>query len=226
MTGESKKQNSIAQAYLIMYNVAMTAGWSVIGVGVASHVYKHRSYKGLYDQVEKQLLFFQTSAVLEILHAALGLVRSNVLLTTLQVFSRVGIVWGVIQPVAQVHEKEGIPMVLVAWTITEIIRYLFYTFVLLGFTPRIMLWLRYTLFIVLYPLGVTGELLSLYYSLPHVQKSGLYSVSLPNSLNFAFNYYYVLIGMFPLYIIFFPQLYLHMFAQRGKSLGSSSKKQN
>ncbi|XP_078485239.1 very-long-chain (3R)-3-hydroxyacyl-CoA dehydratase 2-like [Ciona intestinalis] len=220
-----KKQNSAAQAWLIMYNVAMTAGWSFIGIGVVSHLYKHGTYKGLYDQVEKQLLFFQTSAILEIFHAMFGLVRSNVMLTTLQVFSRVGIVWGVIQPVVQVHDKEGIPMVLIAWTITEIIRYLFYTFVLLGVTPKVMLWLRYTLFIVLYPLGVTGELLSLYYSLPHVQKSGLYSLYLPNNLNFTFNYYYVLLGLFPMYIIFFPQLYFHMFAQRKKSLSPPAKKQ-
>nr|XP_002131038.1 very-long-chain (3R)-3-hydroxyacyl-CoA dehydratase 2-like [Ciona intestinalis] len=220
-----KKQNSAAQAWLIMYNVAMTAGWSFIGIGVVGHFYKHGTYKGLYDQVEKQLLFFQTSAILEIFHAMFGLVRSNVMLTTLQVFSRVGIVWGVIQPVVQVHDKEGIPMVLIAWTITEIIRYLFYTFVLLGVTPKVMLWLRYTLFIVLYPLGVTGELLSLYYSLPHVQNSGLYSLYLPNNLNFSFNYYYVLLGMFPVYVIFFPQLYFHMFAQRKKSLSPPAKKQ-
>ena len=32
-----------------------------------------------------------------------GFVRSNVMLTFLQVFSRVGIVWGVIQPVPEVR---------------------------------------------------------------------------------------------------------------------------
>nr|CAB3251721.1 very-long-chain (3R)-3-hydroxyacyl-CoA dehydratase 2-like [Phallusia mammillata] len=212
----TRKQSPIAQAWLIMYNVAMTAGWLVIGLGIVNHFYKHRTHKGLYRQVEKQLLFFQTAAIFEIIHAATGIVRSNVMLTTMQVFSRVGIVWGVIQPVAQVHNTEGIPMLMVAWTITEIIRYLYYTFMLLGTTPYIVVWLRYSLFTVLYPLGVSGELLSIYNSLKPVRDSQMYSLFLPNQLNFSIDYHIVLIGTIPFYFIFFPQLYFHMFAQRKK----------
>ena len=223
MANSGKKTNPLTQAWLILYNVAMTAGWSIIGIGIANHYFKHQSYKGLYDQVEKQLLFFQTCAVLEIVHAMLGMVKSNVLLTFMQVFSRVGIVWGVIQPVKEVHDQAGFSMLLVAWTITEIIRYLFYTFLLMGISSHLLLWLRYTLFIVLYPLGVTGELVTIYYSLSPVRDSGLYSISLPNALNFSLNYHLVLIGTIPLYVIFFPQLYFHMFAQRKKQLDTQLK---
>lgn len=52
---------------------------------------------------------------------------------------------------------------------------------------------RYTFFIVLYPMGVAGELLTIYAALPYVQKTGLYSVALPNKYNFSFDYYTFLI---------------------------------
>ena len=223
VVSDKKKQNFMVLTWLILYNIAMTAGWAIIGIGIVNHFIKNQSYRALYSQVEKQLLFFQTCAVLEIIHAMLGMVKSNVTLTFLQVFSRVGIVWGVIQPIPEVHDQVGFTMLLVAWTITEIIRYLFYTFMLMGITPIVLQWLRYTLFIILYPLGVTGELLSIYYSLVPIRNSGLYSFSLPNIFNFSIDYYLVLMGTIPLYVIFFPQLYFHMFSQRKKVLRSVSR---
>lgn len=59
---------------------------------------------------------------------------------------------------------------------------------------------RYTFFIVLYPMGVTGELLTIYAALPFVQKTGLYSVTLPNKYNFSFDYYTFLILVMVSYI--------------------------
>ncbi|KAI3355719.1 hypothetical protein L3Q82_004308 [Scortum barcoo] len=60
--------------------------------------------------------------------------------------------------------------------------------------------LGYTFFIVLYPMGVTGELLTIYAALPNVQKTGLYSVTLPNKYNFSFDYYTFLILVMISYI--------------------------
>lgn len=59
---------------------------------------------------------------------------------------------------------------------------------------------RYTFFFVLYPMGVTGELLTIYASLPYIQKTGLYSVTLPNKYNFSFDYYTFLILVMLSYI--------------------------
>lgn len=49
---------------------------------------------------------------------------------------------------------------------------------------------RYTLFIALYPIGVTSEIMIIYHSLPVLKQSKLHSVELPNWFNFAFSYYY------------------------------------
>lgn len=77
----------------------------------------------------------------------------------------------------------------------------------------------YTTFIVLYPTGVTGELLCLYWAQSYAQKNKIWSIELPNSANFTFSYYYFLWIVMLLYIPLFPQLYLHMFALRKKVLG-------
>lgn len=59
---------------------------------------------------------------------------------------------------------------------------------------------RYTFFFVLYPMGVAGELLTIYAALPYVQKTGLYSITLPNNYNFSFDYHTFLILVMISYI--------------------------
>lgn len=53
-----------------------------------------------------------------------------------------------------------------AWSTTEIVRYSFYAFNLLGKNPYALLWLRYTAFYVLYPLGAGSEAFLIYATLP------------------------------------------------------------
>jgi len=44
-----------------------------------------------------------------------------------------------------------------AWSFTEVIRYTFYALNLVGLNPYPLLWLRYTTFYALYPLGAGSE---------------------------------------------------------------------
>ena len=53
-----------------------------------------------------------------------------------------------------------------AWSLTELIRYPFYGLSLLGYKPYPLLWLRYTTFYVLYPLGAFSEAYLNYLTLP------------------------------------------------------------
>ncbi|KAG7253163.1 hypothetical protein CRUP_028130 [Coryphaenoides rupestris] len=57
---------ALATAYLVIYNVVMTAGWLVIAVGLVRAYLARGSYHGLYYSIEKPLKFFQTGAVLEV----------------------------------------------------------------------------------------------------------------------------------------------------------------
>jgi len=204
--------------YLVFYNLAQFVGWMSIALTIVQLFLKGNFPNGLYEKVETSLYIFQTLALLEFVNAALGFVKSNAILTLFQVLSRVFLVWGVAYSVEEVRHTIGIVITLCAWSLVEIIRYLFYACNLVGYVPYWLSWCRYTLFIVLYPLGVTGELLSAYSALKYVKASQMYSVPLPNRANISFNYYYALILIMLTYVPIFPQLYMHMFAQRKKVL--------
>src|SRR6187402_1985849 len=46
---------------------------------------------------------------------------------------------------------------LLAWSITEVIRYSYFALSLSGYTPKPLVWLRYNTFFVLYPIGILSE---------------------------------------------------------------------
>lgn len=80
---------------------------------------------------------------MQIVHAATGIVKSNVILTTFQVLSRVMLVCGVLLATPDAVYSSGLPLALFAWSITEIIRYGFYGLNLLNAVPQILIFLRY-----------------------------------------------------------------------------------
>ncbi|WWC93110.1 uncharacterized protein L201_008076 [Kwoniella dendrophila CBS 6074] len=102
--------------------------------------------------------FIQSLAILEIFHTALGLVKSPLGTVASQVASRLWTVWGVVEAVPEVsHSSPLFTTMLLAWSLTEIIRYSFYFLNLLGIQSKPLNWLRYTTFIPLYPLGASSE---------------------------------------------------------------------
>ncbi|XP_045111421.1 very-long-chain (3R)-3-hydroxyacyl-CoA dehydratase hpo-8-like [Portunus trituberculatus] len=210
--------------YLVFYNVFLSLGWLIVLIQTVHHlVYEVGSLDGLWESTSSVLKIFQSLAILEVLHAAVGLVPSSVAMVIPQVTSRLVILWPVLCAVNNTHSSIGLPMLLVAWSVTEVIRYAYYFLSILKHVPSILTFLRYTLFIVLYPVGVTGELLCLYAALPTVAKTRMYSVSMPNALNATFDLHSTLIVFALLYLPVFPMLYMHMFAQRKKVLGKSKK---
>ncbi|XP_061181520.1 very-long-chain (3R)-3-hydroxyacyl-CoA dehydratase 2-like [Saccostrea echinata] len=222
-TQSPSAENGLSVAYLVAYNVLQMIGWTLLMFKLVYHMVTERTVVGLYDEVATFLNTFQTAAVLEILHCALGLVRSRVVLTAFQVFSRVFLTWAITYSVPSVQNYYGVLLFVTAWTVTEIIRYSFYFFSLLGGVPYFIVWCRYTFFIVLYPIGVTGELITVFSSLREVEEKKLYYLQLPNAANMSFNYFYFLIFFMIMYIPVFPQLYMHMLAQRRKVIGNIDK---
>uniref|UniRef100_A0A4W6DTH5 very-long-chain (3R)-3-hydroxyacyl-CoA dehydratase n=1 Tax=Lates calcarifer TaxID=8187 RepID=A0A4W6DTH5_LATCA len=85
---KKKGPGALATAYLVIYNVVMTAGWLVIAVGLVRAYLARGSYHGLYYSIEKPLKFFQTGAILEVRYAQR--VMSRVFLTWAVTHSRSG----------------------------------------------------------------------------------------------------------------------------------------
>lgn len=87
-----------------------------------------------------------------------GVVRAPLLTTLMQVASRFLLVWGVLflYPYLAVQAPTYSSM-LIAWSVTEVIRYSYFALTLSGLTPKVLTWLRYNTFFVLYPVGILSE---------------------------------------------------------------------
>ncbi|KAF3703692.1 Very-long-chain (3R)-3-hydroxyacyl-CoA dehydratase 1 [Channa argus] len=187
---KKRTKSTLATAWLTFYNIAMTAGWLVLAMAMMRFYIQRGTHRGLYRSIARTLKFFQTFALVEVGHCAIGIVKTSVIVTGVQVCSRIFMVWFITNSIRQ--------QVLIG----ELER-----------SSRI-----YNLFIVLYPVGVIGELLTIYAALPFVRRSGMYSMRLPNKYNVSFDYYYCLIIVMLSYIPLFPQLYFHMLRQRRRVL--------
>ncbi|KAI7741649.1 hypothetical protein M8C21_003657 [Ambrosia artemisiifolia] len=63
----------------------------------------------------------------------------------------------------------------------------------------------------------------IYYALPYMKESGMYSVRMPNKWNFSFDYFYAAIVVLAIYVPGIPHLYGYMLGQRKKTLSRPKK---
>ena len=75
----------------------------------------------------------------------------------MQVSSRLLLVWGIVNQFPYLALTPYYTSMLVAWSITEVIRYSFFATSLCGWRPQALTWLRYNTFFALYPLGIGSE---------------------------------------------------------------------
>ena len=99
---------------------------------------------------------------------------------------------------------------LIAWSLAEITRYAFFVAKQVDIVPYPLLWLRYNAFIILYPLGTASEIGVSYRALPFmkemVERTSFMTLRMPNSLNFAFDFYLVMVSCLFVYI---PGMHCH-----------------
>ncbi|KAI8896815.1 tyrosine phosphatase-like protein [Globomyces pollinis-pini] len=211
-TKSEKPVNSLVNLYLIVYNVASCVGWSAVLASVALHYYNGNTFTTIYPNIALILNVVQTAATLEIFHSLVGFVKADPFPTIVQVFSRLGLCWGILDLFNDplVRESEYVTSMVVAWSLTEIVRYSHFAATLsLGKSPYITLWLRYTCFYVLYPLGAGSEFLLIRAALDTNPSSNM-SILLQ-----------VLSGFYPPGFYF---MYTHMMKQRVKYLATNKKK--
>jgi very-long-chain (3R)-3-hydroxyacyl-CoA dehydratase len=208
---------NLKNLYLLAYNGAQLLGWCyVLGVFVFASTVGGLSGAALYGVIGCALTGFQLAMLLDVVHAAVGLVRSPLFTAAMQVASRVLVVLVLHRFELARSSRVGLALILAAWSPTEIIRYAFYCLKSLGrddaSLPAPLLWLRYSSFLVLYPTGITGELLILYTALPQIQRD-------PTWHPLA----YILYAVFAIYPVGSVILFRHMLAQRHKTLNIRSK---
>lgn len=179
----------------------------------------------LWTSIELPLKIVQTAAILEVVHTLLGLVRSPWSTCALQVFSRLYVLWAIM---AAVPADELGPYLLVAclsWCCVEVPRYMYYALNLLDEVPYPLTWLRYSLFAILYPTGITGELGCTYFAARFMLAHAAEPEYITRYSWHGLQLWWLLLFMTLMYIPGAPTMYLHMVAQRNKMLkanGNSS----
>jgi very-long-chain (3R)-3-hydroxyacyl-CoA dehydratase len=150
-------------AYLLFYNAACMAGWgAALFLAVQSLLSTQGDLTAVWAAAGVPLQVAQYAMMLEIAHAALRLVRSPVFQVFVQVGSRVVVaVTLALAPSMTATTPCGV--LAVSWSLIEVVRYAFYLNALLvpGQTGTVfpIFWLRYSLFAILYPSGIYGEVL-------------------------------------------------------------------
>ncbi|TYZ62156.1 hypothetical protein PybrP1_009627 [[Pythium] brassicae (nom. inval.)] len=218
------KNSAVLKLYLLAYNALSAAGWVFVFYVTATTVLAARedgkdwsaAARDAWDAVNFPLKIVQTMAVMEIVHAAVGFVRSPLVSTLMQVSSRLWLVWGINVLCPDSRYQFGFPLMVLSWGLVEVPRYSFYALNLFNKVPAFLTFLRYHLFMVLYPSGVLGEVLCMLSSLDFLY-SGAYSIQLPNAHNVAASLYVFVTLVLIMYIPGLPVMYSHMLTQRNRA---------
>jgi very-long-chain (3R)-3-hydroxyacyl-CoA dehydratase len=223
----AKPTAPIVRLYLIAYNLVSAAGWAAVWLLIVHHLATASSpISTLYSRIQLPLKIVQTLAAVELLHAALGLVRSGLITTALQLSSRLFVVWGVLHLLPPSRSQLGLLLCTLSWATVEVPRYLYYAVNLVApqSVPSTLTWLRYSLFMLLYPTGITGEILSMIAALPWLSRhDAQFSISMPNRLNFSFSYLWLMYAVLALYVPGSPFLFMNMWRQRSKVMARADE---
>merc|ERR1719469_566235 len=143
---------------------------------------------------------------MEVVHAALGFVRSPGFVTARQVSRRVAVLHYLLTSPNAIASN-GAGLMVLAWSLVEVPRYMFYMLALITGdatkgTPYPIFWLRYSLFMVLYPSGITGEILTYYEACNDPASTAIYTGKI------------ILYSMIAVYVIGSPTMILNMAGNR------------
>eukprot|EP00928_Gymnodinium_smaydae_P072193 TRINITY_DN555_c1_g1_i2.p2 TRINITY_DN555_c1_g1~~TRINITY_DN555_c1_g1_i2.p2 ORF type:complete len:786 (-),score=200.35 TRINITY_DN555_c1_g1_i2:78-2435(-) len=244
----------VVSPYLLFYSIYQSIGWYRI---LASVLMTGRSLS-TWNDLGATVTFYQNLGLMEVVHAGLGMTRSSAFMTFVQIFSRIFVVAMLNECPSYFKANDTwIPIMLMCWSLADSTRYVYYAIGTLrdlltsargvavamkmmkvqsvekaddpvfGF-PFPLVWLRYSLFIVLYPLGVLGELVNITTSVgalvaAETERSSLNSISgwTFHSMRAAVSGYSTttILGLvYTAYLFGLPALYGMLLATRKKQL--------
>lgn len=208
----------VRKAYLLAYNTTQLTLWSLSLISLAISLAQFGESCEAYRAAAVWARRGQALAWAEVLHAAAGLAGGGAAAAFVQTAGRSAVLFAVLDHVVQT--PCGLAAALVAtWGLADVPRYAFYIATLVERTPGWLLWVRYSFFLVLYPIGFGAEWLIYFATLAEVDRTGLHAVTLPNRWNFAFDFGVWNRAVLVSYLYFAPTMFLYMLRQRRKKLG-------
>lgn len=158
--------SQIKGLYLTSYNFASALLWATV-LWRTVIVAALRGPMFVPFVVDEFLRYTQTLALLEVVHSLLGIVRAPFVTTAMQVASRLLLVWAIVYPFPRTTTSSLFyTSMILAWSLTEVIRYSYFALSLARGPkrppPTWFTRLRYSTFLVLYPVGISSEVRLVY----------------------------------------------------------------
>lgn len=215
----AKHSLSFRNTYLFLYNLCMFVlflkVFIVLCIKVLTNTIDDDYVQGAAFII-KMLTFTQ---LLETVHPMLGLVPGGPLMPFIQVVGRLLVNYFLTESSIRIDSAPYAHYLFVVWSSIEIFRYSFYALRVFRIEVYALTWCRYTLFLPLYPMGGLCESMVLLSTIRYYEKTGQFSLDLPNSANISLSlpillriYIFVLLG---------PTIYSlmkYMWKQRCKQL--------
>lgn len=221
------RKEDYKKVYLIIYNLCQFVGFfyilAVIGIRYSRD--GPDSMKDTYDAVGGPMKFIQLLQFLEVMHPLFGYIKGSALVPFMQVGGRAFILFLMVEAEPRMQSKPVIFYMFLVWSSVEVIRYPYYISQLLNVEIPALTWLRYTIWMPLYPLGFLCEGITILRNIPYFEETDRFNVALPNSWNFAFHFPTFM--RIYLLLLCIPGLYTvmsHMNRMRHKKLDKSNIK--
>lgn len=77
-------------------------------------------------------------------------------------------------------KSDAAGLMVLAWTFSEIVRYPYLMISTADSAPAWLTWLRYSAFLVLYPIGFYGEMRCIWDAIPYIREAKIGVVRMPN----------------------------------------------
>ncbi|KAF7664531.1 hypothetical protein LDENG_00174480 [Lucifuga dentata] len=219
---------SLKTGFLFMYNLVQFLGFSWIFTNMTMRlfIFGQDSLYDTFHTISDVMFFCQILAAVEVLNVAFGVVRTGLVPTLLQVVGRNFILFIIFGSLEEMHNKPVVFFVFYLWSSIEIFRYPFYMLGCFNTEWETLTWLRYTLWIPLYPFGVIAEAVAVIQSMPIFDEMKRFSIPLPKAIGTSISFSYVL----QIYLVFlFLGLFInfrHLYKQRKRRFRTKKRKAN
>ncbi|XP_029442656.1 very-long-chain (3R)-3-hydroxyacyl-CoA dehydratase-like, partial [Rhinatrema bivittatum] len=172
---------NVKRGYLFMYNLVQFLGfsWIFVNMTIRLFILGKDSFYDTFHTMADVMYFCQMLAVLEVLNPLIGLVRTGTITALIQVFGRNFILFVVLGSLEEMQNKAVVFFIFYFWSSIEIFRYPFYMLSCIDTEWRLLTWLRYNVWIPIYPLGGGAEAVAVLQAIPIVNATGRFSVALP-----------------------------------------------
>jgi len=217
------------KCYLFVYNLFMFCGflYALIVMSLKYSADQEGFPAECWKTVGNIFKFLHLLMYLEVLNPLFGYTKGSVVEAALQVTGRNIWIFALIDSEPRMQTKPVVFYLFMTYSIIEIFRYPYYLLSIYGHSLGLLTWMRYTLWIPLYPLGFICEGVIALRNIPYFEETDRFSILLPNKWNVSF--YFPNVIRFYLLFGFFPMLYTqmwHMYQLRCKKLGIKQHKSN